>query len=135
MPVSISSLEGLIELRKNEREEDQRRYTQEMTANVDAALGPRVVAAIDPSHATTWEINHTSAMRRFIHRNNEYHLVVVSIHGASRVDVEIRHVDMRYAPLAKKAGIGDISEDWFLNGLETLAAQVQDRQKNPRNFT
>ena len=134
MPVSISRLEELIAIRAQERSEDQKKYTREMTEKIDASLGARLVDALDPSHESGWEMNNTSAIRRFIFKNSEFHLVVNSILGTNRVEVELRHQDMRFTPLAKKAAIHEIDEDWFLNSIEMLSSQVRDRLKSPKNF-
>ncbi|WP_306599531.1 hypothetical protein [Geothrix sp. 21YS21S-2] len=134
MVVTVSNLDELISLRKRERDEEQRAYTLAMAGKADAALGPRVVEAIDPGGTAGWEVNHTSAVRRFAYRGGDYHLVLTAIQGVNRVEVELRHVDLRFAPLAKKAAAADVSEDWFLGALEGLSSQVLDRLTSPRNF-
>ena len=134
MPISISTLDELIALRAQERDQNQKDYTRTMTETADAALGDRVVDAIDPTREGGWELTNTSAYRKFIFRKGEFHLVVNAILGANRVEVELRHADMRFTPLAKKVPIQDLDEDWFLNAIEVLAAQIHDRLKNPRNF-
>ena len=134
MPISISTLDELIALRAQERDQSQKDFTRTMTETADAALGARVVDAIDPTHEGGWELNNTSAYRKFIFRKSEFHLVVNAILGANRVEVELRHVDMRFTPLAKKVSIQDLDEDWFLDAIETLSTQIHDRLKNPRNF-
>jgi hypothetical protein len=125
------NLEELIALRKEEKTEEQRAHTRDRARQVEEALGPRVLAALDPGD---WDINHTSAVRRFHMRGGEFHLVLTAILGVDRVDVELRHIDLRFASLAKKALLSELSEDWFLNALETLATQIQDRLTSPRNF-
>ena len=129
-----SSLQALIELRKAEREEEQRRYTMQMAERVDEALGARVVAAMEPAGSGGWESGTPTSVRRFLHGQGEYHLVVHAVFGSPRVEVELRHVDLRFLPLAKKAMLQDVGEDWFLGALETLATQVSERLVNPRNF-
>jgi len=134
MADTLSRLDDLIALRAKEKEEAQRAHTLAMAARLDEALGGRLLEALDPSGEGGWEADLSSAMRRFIFRNTEYHLVVYAIHGASRVEVELRHADMRFTPLARKTLLQEVSEDWFLSNLETLAAQVRDRLVNPKNF-
>jgi hypothetical protein len=134
MTAPISRLEELIELRRLEREAEQLAHTQEMAGKVDAALGLRTVAAMEAEPGMPWEFNHTTATRRFPFRGGEFHLVVTAIQGVNRVEVELRHVDSRFAFIAKKAGLGEVDEDWFLNAIETLAIQISERLRNPRNF-
>ena len=131
------NLEELITLRKREQEEEQRRHLLAMAAQVEAGLGPRVMEAIATTSGegpAPWETSHATALLRFRHRGGEFHLTVTSLLGVNRVEVELRHVDGRFASLAKKASPGDIGEDWFLNALDTLATQISDRLANPRNF-
>lgn len=135
MPATAANLDELIALRKREREAEQRAHTLAMAGRVDAALGPRVVEALDPGAAAGWEVNHTSALRRFRHRGGEFHLALTAVLGVARVEVELRHIDQRFATLVKKAEVGDLSEDWFLNAIETLATQIRDRLTSPKNFT
>jgi len=134
MDVTVSNLDALISLRKRERNEEQRAYTLAMAGKADAALGPRVVEAIDPGGAAGWEVNHASAVRAFAYRGGTYHLVLTALQGMNRVEVELRHVDLRFAPLARKAAAADVCEDWFLGALEGLSAQIQDRLTSPKNF-
>jgi hypothetical protein len=134
MAAAVSRLEELIELRRAEREAEQRAHTQAMADKVDTALGLRAVAAMEADPGQPWEINHTAATRRFPFRGGEFHLAVTAIQGAARVEVELRHVDSRFASLAKKASLAELDEDWFLNALESLANQIADRLRNPRNF-
>ncbi|BDU73936.1 hypothetical protein [Mesoterricola silvestris] len=129
-----SSLEDLIALRKREREEEQLTHTRETARAVDEALGPRVLAAMDPGGAQGWTFSHATGMRRLHLRTGEYHLVLTAMRGVGRVEVELRHIDSRFASLAKRASLADLSEDWFLNAAESLSAQVQDRLTSPKNF-
>lgn len=135
MSETTTRLEALIALRKTERDDEQRRHTEAMAAKVDLGLGARVVEAIGQDGALSWEIGNTTAMRRFRHKGGEYHLVVTAVLGVERVELELRHVDARFAVLAKKTGVNEISEDWLLNNLEMLATQVSERLTNPRNFS
>ncbi|BDU77809.1 hypothetical protein [Mesoterricola sediminis] len=135
MAVSMSRLDELIALRAREREEAQRDHLRAMTGRLDEALGPRVLEALDPGGEGGWEAGPLAAARRFVFRNTEYHLAVHAPLGAPRVEVELRHADLRFNALAKKTALQDVDEDWFLANLETLAGQVRDRLVNPRNFT
>jgi len=135
MAADISRLDELIALRAREKEEAQRDHTRQVAAQVDEALGARLLEAMDPSREGGWEADLSSAVRRFAFRGTEFHLVVHAIMGSSRVEVELRHADMRFTPLARKAPLQEVGEDWFLGSLEGLANQVRDRLVNPRNFT
>lgn len=127
-------LDELIAARKREREEGQVRHTRERAAQADAQLGPRVVAALGEDGTGGWEVSGSAALRRFTHRRGGYQLALTAIQGSGRADLELRHDDPRFASLAKKAGLAELSEDWFLNALEMLATQIADRVHNPRNF-
>ena len=134
MTLSEAGLDRLIALRKREREDEQAAHTREAAGKVEAALGARVVAALDHPREPDWRVADTVATRKFMYRNTEFHLVVTAMIGVNRVELELRHQDQRFAPQAKKAGLAELGEDWFLNALEMLANQIQDRLANPRNF-
>ncbi len=130
--MGVSNLEELIAVRKREREEEQLTHTLETARAVDEALGPRVLEALGADHG--WEANNATALRRFHLRTGEYHLVLTAMRGVFRVELELRHVDQRFAPLAKRTPLAEVSEDWFLNAVEALSTQVQDRLTSPKNF-
>jgi hypothetical protein len=134
MPPSQSRLEELLAARKHERDEAQRTHLRLMAEKAEAELGTRVIEAISHTPGAPWEQNGTSALRRFRFRNGDYQLELTAILGAPRVELELRHADPRFKALAKKAAPGDFTEDWFLNALEMLATQIQDRLVNPKNF-